>query len=337
MYSKLITRFLLPLCLGILITNLLVNFFVYWSVENLQLPGYFYLPIDWEKKLLKAQDSTQKNQIAFLGSSRTAYIIDPKKFKSSNVINLGLVASSILEQNEVASKVIASNPEIKEIWLEINPMGLTKRHMDAAEIAGAMEELYHYNKIEYSVKKYVYEWPLLKYSKLFPDLVKSVKNLNFKPKENNYINEKNTRFSVEFSAIAKKDYLGYIGGIYTPNLEFRNDLKRECETMLRWSLSESTDDLTKGLVKLELLLNSLINSGKIVKLWLPPKTNFYKDIAAKHEEKVLNFITKKYPQLRIFDSNFLIQGNEEEYFIDCIHTNEFSSKQLSVLLHQELK
>ncbi len=301
------------------------------GVQRIQLPGYFYLPLDWKKKNHFANNQEHKGAF-FLGSSRTAYSIDPNAFNQQEIINLGFVASSYLEQEIIARELLSVNLNVKTVWIELNPMGLTKRHMKAASVAVSKSLIYKYDWKDLRLFNFLKE----KYFEnffLLESLITSALELKFVGNLPGFQLERQKRFLEEYKIVYQKGYNGFLGEVHGNKTNYKADFLRECQTMIRWSFADEKDELEEGLKIFDKMVTSLISSRKKVIFWLPPETKQYEDFVEKYKFNFMNHLRRKFPEVRIVDMSKILRKDEDSNFLDCIHTTKSGASRTSIFLN----
>lgn len=328
-------KILISIIAGFLIINLLLlTPLTSWLIRNFSKTSYFYLMQDWETKISWALSEDFENQTVFIGSSRTAYGVNPA-LSNIPVTNLGLIGASLNEMKELVKALKKKNKKIKTVYLEINPMSFTQRHMNSM-MSEDRNNLFTLNFLDFyfpTIKKLLGYIPVYKNRYILRDIISdNLQNKNV-PRDDAYESERKELHIKEHGIISSYGYQGFLNGSSLSTPEHQEKFKRECFTMIRWSLSDDQDDLSNGMRIFRDIVTDLQELSENLILWMPPgiKGENY------GERFDLRELISKEPFFRTFkmiDLTDVPEINSHKAFIDCIHPTEETARQITQTLLQ---
>lgn len=290
--------------------------------------SYFYLTYDWQKKFLFVEKSKNEGPVIFLGSSRTSNSINPQEL-STKAYNLGLVAGSYNEIEQLSSFINQNHTKkYKAIFLELNPMSATDRHLKAMgnnENKEMLKRFLEPHKMEKLLIPFMNNQIYLQryiLNDFFKDLFKA------QPFPDDSSKFKRAFHTEEFRNILNDDYLGYTPATKIED-RYTQDFFNNCSTMTSWSFNNSSESF-RGLTVFKKIIQNLKKNTDHLILWIPPlpKDHHFSD----NEIKISNALKEigKEEGLKIVDlSSF---SNDSNAFYDCIHLKKESSSPLAKAL-----
>lgn len=274
--------------------------------------SYFYLTYDWQKKVYGLSDKNIDS--VFIGSSRTAYSIDPRLIEESSY-NASLVAGSYSEMLRLAQ---TSKKKYKKVFIELNPMSASQRMIKMMSNEQNFSLFSDLSSTPEILKPVLYNYELYLQRYILQDIIKSFFiNMN---SNDNYRKIKRHLHVEEFRNIQDSSLKGYISGIQLPAIH-RERIISECETMMRWTTNNPSDN-KEGVKLFGDLISTFQSRSNQTIVWIPPTPpdHDYNEF----EENLLEDLVAvaKNAKVKIVDLRSL---SNVKYF-DCIHpANESSS------------
>ena len=273
--------------------------------------SYFYLTYDWQKKVYGL---TEKDvDTIFIGSSRTAYSIDPRLIEKSSY-NASLVAGSYSEMLKLAQ---STKKKYSKVFIELNPMSASQRMIKMMSSAQNLSLFSELNSTPAVLKPILYNYELYLQRYILQDIIKSFfNNMN---SNDDYRKIKRHLHVEEFRNIQDSSLRGYISGMQLPEIH-RPRIVSECETMMRWTTNNPSDN-KEGIKIFGDLISTFQSRSDQTIVWIPP-TPVAHEYNEYEESLLADLITvAKNANVKIVDLRSLSQV---KYF-DCIHPAHESS------------
>lgn len=281
--------------------------------------SYFYLPLDWSQKVRFSLIKYPVNTRVFIGSSRTAYGVNVGENKY--LVNLGLLGGSVSEMKKLSEVLVTKNSNIK-VFLEVNPMSLTKKHIASmnTDENNQIFELDFFDKLFIGTYSKV---PVFKYRQIVSDFARSFFDLDRLTNEDDpYLLLKSDVHAYEFEQVRSDHYRGYIKSKVIAKEVYHKRRIEECYTMLRWNLSDQEDDLAFGVSVLGEVIENFHKHSIEVVLWVPP---WIKGSDYGYSDEQLDFLIRRLEdrfKLKVHDLSKDAVLNDHSKFVDCIHPTE---------------
>jgi len=301
------------------------------TIFSLNPVSYFYIGHDWRLKLDRLLLSSLKDATVFVGTSRSIYALEIKEIRRQkrNIHNFSLMAASQKQILFLLKALEKKGDILSSIVIEVNPMSISKRHIDSIstherESALEVSSFDYYLPVGSLSREY---FPLLRYSSLIRNSFKSLLRRSNQKSSKLYAKRRNEMHMNEFRMLDNPLNGGSVAAFYPPgelgNKTFRERLTGECMTMLRWSYDTAQ-------IELNLYRETLELAKKIARrviLWSPPFTQASFDAVPADYMAKMNTVSKEF-QLKI---NYIppLVWEDENDFIDCIHLSLSGSKKLT--------
>lgn len=286
--------------------------------------NYFYISLDWNLKNYVLLKKITPSSIVFIGSSRTAYSVSPQVDKKNRIINLGLIGASISEMDIIAESIVQSKVNADTYFIEINPMSLTKRHMDAMSKLNKGNTITPNSNFYSHFNYYKYSIPIFRYQTILQNMFQNLLQPNSTILNDYAITRKNYHFN-EFLTVKSRDFDGHIPGDNLAKDGHKIRFSQECKSLIRWNLGDSKENFELGVNKLAGIIKKLSPLSRKIVLWVPPQIYNYNYGFDSFDETLLYKKIELRTGLKVLNLNHLFHFSDKD-FTDCIHSTRLTSQ-----------
>lgn len=294
---------------------------------------YFYTAHDWVLKLIALNSLEKPAPAVAIGTSRTVLLLDPRILSSEkeNFRNLGLIAASYGQIQQVAKKMAASGIRFPVVYVEVNPIALSARFSESTEKAD-------YNSVFTSPdpllsselgRFLLAEIPVLRYRAVLADTAHQALTYTA-PVPEEIAQSKRAYHFRQFKAVDRPELLGFVPSPLVRNEKLRSHLMDSCVSASNWAISKY--DPEKGLEKLSAIIEELKPVAEAIILWIPPSSpDWQNPQIGVTRERVMKEISGW--GLPVIDLS--AEKAQKDWFNDCIHASSDGAAYYSRRLKEE--
>jgi len=325
--------------------NVLLHFSILKAITIYRMPGYFYIPIEWRKKLNWVKQGKVDKSHVFLGSSISAFLINPEQ-SSEKILVLALTGASILTQRDFVRYILHQTLPYKprSIWIEVNPISLSEKFISSNTIAQDFNLKLEDTSAQYRFFTFVYptffdHLPILLFQPIIRDVSKSILRHDLLSKQHAEIQTKQSMYIKTFHQVISSEFAGHISVDDNENPRLKEVVSRDCKTLVRWVHAQARpeDALKSGIYLLKEIIETIQLKWPDVELilWPPPQSPFYIDNFDNYSRHLNQQISEKFSKTKFFK----VQQNRynQNDFFDCIHANKSGSVKFMTELNDWLK